>query len=200
VKCSIARKWLWAYLEGAAPARVQRDIEAHVAGCPGCAGELAAVRALDQAVTQAVLDAPTPDLTGTILAAVAGEPVGRSRPALSNGARRWTWVVAPAGGIAALAAGTVVLSLLARLWLWRLALAGVITPPPALTRWLSQTPAGWLARWSAVETALAGAHAVVSRVPAPGLLAAGLVLALLQTWAVARFLAYWEDGRAAGNA
>lgn len=191
MNCSVAQKWLWAYLEGSAPARVRRSIEAHVAVCPACAGELAALRHLDQAITRAVLDSPAVDLAPAIMAAVSVEPVRWSRPARSHRNPRWRWALAAVGGAVALVGGTMVLSFLAKLWVWRLTLGGLIVPSAELALWMTPLPAGWLTRWSAIEAVLAHLHTVMSRVPAPALLAAGLVLMLLQTWAAAR-LSGWR--------
>lgn len=194
MRCKVVRKWLWAYLEGSAPAR--HRIEAHLASCRACAQELSALRALDRAVTLAVLDVPSPDLTGTIMARVSAEPVRWSRPVMAS---RWTRLATATGGMVALAGGALVLSFLARLWVWALASAGLIALPPVLVPWLTQVPVGWLIWWPALEATLHGVYVLVSGVPAPVLLAGGLLLVFLQTWATARFLEYRDGAWVTGD-
>ncbi|MEW6524392.1 MAG: zf-HC2 domain-containing protein [Bacillota bacterium] len=182
MSCSAARKWFWAYLDGSAPARARQHLEAHLSGCPACTKELAELRALEQAATEAVLDSPAADLTGSLMAAVSAEPVWWS-PTVPSTTPPWFLAVLATGGVMALVGAAAMLFILARLFVWNLAVTGLINPLPALAAGLTaRVPGWWLTLWSAVEPVLRGLYMVVLRVPAPVLLFAGLVLLVLEAW------------------
>jgi predicted anti-sigma-YlaC factor YlaD len=86
MKCEQVREALSARMDGEDPATGQARLDAHVAGCAGCAGWLEQARQ----VTRAVLLEPVevPDLTARVLAAVAVDPVAARVTSTGRGAPR----------------------------------------------------------------------------------------------------------------
>jgi hypothetical protein len=61
------------------PARVPADVRAHAADCPACAGVLAAVAVLDDAIPRLPVPPPSPRVKAAFLARIA-EPAAPKRP------------------------------------------------------------------------------------------------------------------------
>jgi anti-sigma factor RsiW len=102
--CSDKRLLLHGLVDGELDAANMLELEAHLSGCPGCAGELARLRALRRTLAAPGLRYAAPDRLRASVAAALETASGGGRPVRS---RSPLWRIAPfavAGGMAALAA------------------------------------------------------------------------------------------------
>jgi anti-sigma factor RsiW len=67
VDCASGVEVLMDYLDGALPAAVRADLEAHVAGCPRCTAFVASYRETPRILREASAAAMPPDLEESLL-------------------------------------------------------------------------------------------------------------------------------------
>ena len=101
MRCDAARAQFPRYVDGEVDPPARLTVEGHVAECPACAAELAALQRLAQATTEALPELPAPaGFDAAVLAAIDRAPRPRRLfPELPPHLRRWAW-----GGVAAVMA------------------------------------------------------------------------------------------------
>ncbi|HLV58439.1 MAG TPA: zf-HC2 domain-containing protein [Natronosporangium sp.] len=109
--CEQVREALSARLDGEETGMAAARLEAHLAGCAGCAAWLAQAERLDRMVAHA--QPVPPDLTAGILAAVAADPRTRSRQAAEAVRRTRRMILRVALAVAAAVQVVAVLPVLA---------------------------------------------------------------------------------------
>ena len=73
MRCEECQTLLADYVARALPVAQQRELDAHLTLCPGCQGELAAERRLEQLFTAVPLASPSPDFTWHVLTRIQQE-------------------------------------------------------------------------------------------------------------------------------
>lgn len=99
---------LLAYVEDELEADERSEVERHLAACPACAGDVAAVRAGREAL-RAAAELDLPAGAQTRLDGVLAPP---SQPAVARSGRRWLTLVAPVAAALALAGGIATVAVL----------------------------------------------------------------------------------------
>lgn len=108
--CAQVREQLPALLDDRLATTAARDLRTHLAACPDCERELAALGQTLRALDTMPAPSPTPRLRARVYAAIAAEhhatraatPTSPSRPALRS---RWFWLVQPLAAAALLVLG-----------------------------------------------------------------------------------------------
>ncbi len=108
--CAQVREQLPALLDDRLAATAARDLRTHLAACPDCERELAALGQTLRALDTMPAPSPTPRLRARVYAAIAAEhhatraatPTSPSRPAPRS---RWFWLVQPLAAAALLVLG-----------------------------------------------------------------------------------------------
>jgi anti-sigma factor RsiW len=77
MQCGTVKEWLGPYLDGEVPEHVQEAVEAHLAGCRECAGELDALRSIASAFTSPNTVSPPSNLWPSIERRLVGRPARR---------------------------------------------------------------------------------------------------------------------------
>jgi anti-sigma factor RsiW len=70
MSCEACRSLILDYVEGALHAAEARQVETHVAGCPGCRMELALAQTIDNALSGQELRMPPADFTARVMSAL----------------------------------------------------------------------------------------------------------------------------------
>jgi hypothetical protein len=116
MNCSRARETLPELADGRTPASAHPDVRSHLAGCPDCQREFAALTATAAALDTMPLPAPTPRLRQNFYAMLeaekqavvpAAEPAPSPRVPISrrSGSAGWRWLLSPLVGCALIALG-----------------------------------------------------------------------------------------------
>jgi predicted anti-sigma-YlaC factor YlaD len=115
--CARARFWMQLYLDGMLDARRLARLEEHLAGCAVCREELAVLEMVCQGTVEATLAGPAVDVTGAVMARIAGL---EERRAAAGAARGFALAWADAVLAAVLATLATALFLVFQPTLWRM--------------------------------------------------------------------------------